>query len=147
MTYTRDQVGNISQVDTTLGGNSKTLASSITYLPFGGITGLTYGNNVALSQSYDTQYRITSITTGTILGLTYGYDANGNITSITDAVNPPPISLLETPATYTYDDYSNKLVHITATPSEDLGHDANGNITAENSRTYEYDLSNQLIRV
>ncbi len=30
----------------TLNGNPKTLASSITYLPYGGITGLTYGNSL-----------------------------------------------------------------------------------------------------
>ncbi len=44
ITYTLDQIGRISQVSTTLNGNPKTLASAITYLPYGGITGLTYGN-------------------------------------------------------------------------------------------------------
>ena len=38
--YTLDVTGRITQVDTTLNGNPKTLASSITYLPYGGITGL-----------------------------------------------------------------------------------------------------------
>ncbi len=70
ITYTPDQIGRISQVSTTLNGNPKTLASAITYLPYGGITGLTYGNGLSLSQGYDNQYRISSIVTGSILNLT-----------------------------------------------------------------------------
>jgi len=76
-------------VSTTLNGNPKTLASAITYLPFGGITGLTYGNGLTLTQGYDNQYRISSIVTGSILNLAYGYDPNGNIISLLDVVNPP----------------------------------------------------------
>ena len=52
-----------------------------------------------------------------------------------------------TPAVYYYDGSSDKLVHINASPSVEVAHDLNGNITAENAGTYEYDLSNQLIRV
>ena len=147
VTYTRDQAGNISQVDTTLNGNPKTLVSAVTYLPFGGITGLIYGNNLSLSQGYDNQYRVSSITVGSLLGLTYAYDANGNIASITDTLNPRGTAPPETSATYTYDQYSNKLLHVAGTPSEDFGYDANGNTTSENTRTYVYDLSNQLVKV
>ena len=57
----------------------KTLASSISYLPFGGITALIYGNDLSLTQDYDNQYRISSIITGSLLYLTYGYDENGNV--------------------------------------------------------------------
>ena len=81
VTYTRDGAGRISQVDTVLGGTSKTLASNITYLPFGDITGLTYGNNISLTRNHDTQYRVTSITAGSVLNLTYGHDAAGNVTT------------------------------------------------------------------
>ena len=97
ITYTPDQIGRISQVSTTLNGNPKTLASAITYLPYGGITGLTYGNGLSLTQGYDNQYRISSIVAGSILNLAFGYDPNGNITSITNAVNPPGGQVLETP--------------------------------------------------
>ena len=130
----------ISQVDTTLGGNAKTLASNITYLPFGDITGLTYGNNISLTRNHDTQYRVTSITAGSVLNLTYGHDAAGNVTTLTDAYNTPSVALLENPADYFYDGSSDKLVHINASPSTDFGYDANGNITAETNRTYVYDL-------
>jgi RHS repeat-associated protein len=64
------------------------LATSITYKPFGGVTGLTYGNGLPGSITYDNQYRITGLTAGTggsILNLGYtGYDYNGNITAITN---------------------------------------------------------------
>ncbi len=146
ITYALDQTGRISQVSTTLGGNPKTLASAITYLPYGGITGLTYGNGLSLIRGYDNQYRISSIVTGSILNLTYGYDPNGNITSILDVVNPPGGQPLETPGTYSYQTGTNKLTHIEGTPSIDFGYDANANIISETGWTYVYDLSNQLYR-
>ena len=146
ITYTPDQIGRISQVSTTLNGNPKTLASSITYLPYGGITGLTYGNGLTLTQGYDNQYRISPIVVGSILNLSYGYDANGNVTSITNP-DPPGGQVLEPPGVYTYQEGANKLTHISGTPPIDFGYDANGNITTENTWTYVYDLSNQLIRV
>jgi hypothetical protein len=108
---------------------------------------LTYGNALTLTQGYDHQYRIFSIAIGSILNLTYGYDPNGNINSILDAVNPPGGQALETPGTYSYQQGTNKLTHIEGTPPIDYGYDANANITTENTWTYVYDLSNQLIRV
>jgi len=147
ITYTPDQIGRISQVSTTLNGNPKTLASAITYLPFGGITGLTYGNGLTLTQGYDNQYRISSIVTGSILNLAYGYDPNGNIISLLDVVNPPEGQVLDSPGVYTYQTGTNKLTHIEGTPPIDFGYDANANITSETGWTYIYDLSNQLIRV
>ena len=146
ITYTPDQIGRISQVSTTLNGNPKTLASGITYLPYGGITGLTYGNGLTLTQGYDNQYRISPIVVGSILNLAFGYDANGNITSITNP-DPPGGQVLEPPGVYTYQTGTNKLTHIEGTPPINFGYDANANITTENTWTYVYDLSNQLIRV
>jgi YD repeat-containing protein len=71
ITYVPDaaEKTSIRQVNTTLNGSPKTLASAITYLPYGGITGLTYGNGLSLTQGYDNQYRISSMVTGSILTL------------------------------------------------------------------------------
>lgn len=113
----------------------------------GGITGLTYGNNLSLTQTYDNQYRVSSISVGSIFNLTYGYDANGNVTSVVDTISPPGGAPLETSATYTYQQGSNKLTHIEAQVSKDFGYDLNGNITSENNRTYIYDLLNRLVTV
>ncbi len=147
ITYTTDQIGRVSQVSTPLNNNPKILATGITYLPFGGITGLTYGNGLTLTQGYDNQYRISSIVTGSILNLTFGYDPNGNIVSILDVVNPPGGEVLDPPGTYTYQTATNKLTHIEATPPVDFGYDPNGNIISANNRTFVYDLSNQLVCV
>jgi YD repeat-containing protein len=57
VTYTLDVTDRITQVDTPLNGIPKALASSVSYLPYGGITGLTYGNTLSLSHGYDNQYR------------------------------------------------------------------------------------------
>jgi YD repeat-containing protein len=138
ITYSLDGAGRINQVDTTLNGNPKTLASNISYLPFGGITGLIYGNGLSLTQGYDNQYRMTSVVAGSILNLTYGFDANGNATSILDAVNPPGGEVLETQGTYSYQQGSNKLTNIIGPAPANFGYDLNGNITSENTRTLRW---------
>jgi len=147
ITYTPDQIGRVNQVNTTLGENPKTLVSAITYLPYGGITGLTYGNGLSLSQGYDNQYRISSKMVGSILNLTYGYDPNGDIISIQDGINPLEDQPIDATGTHTYEQGTNKLTHIEGTQPIDFGYDENGNITSETGWTYIYDLSNQLIRV
>jgi RHS repeat-associated protein len=146
VTYTRDTTGQVSQVSTTVNGTPTTLASSLAYLPFGGITSLIYGNGLVLSQAHDTQYRISSLTVGSLLNLTYAYDANGNITAISDAVNPPG-GPLDTAGVYTYLPESNKLDSIAGNSPLVFGYDANGNTTSETNRSLTYDLLNRLVAV
>jgi RHS repeat-associated protein len=87
VSYGLDAVGRVSGVTTTLNGQSKTVASNINYLPYGGTTALTYGNNIALTKGNDLQYRITSIQAGSAMDRTYGHDENENVTSITDVLD------------------------------------------------------------
>jgi RHS repeat-associated protein len=147
ITYSLDGAGRISQVDTALGGSPKTLASAVSYLPYGGITGLTFGNGLSLIQGYDNQYRISSIVSGSILNLTFGYDPNGNITSMLDATNPPGAEALEKAGTYAYDPGTNLLAQISGEVSMVFDYDLNGNTISANNRSFVYNLSNQLIRV
>jgi len=110
------------------------LASGINYLPFGGVAGLTYGNNLTLTQEYDTQYRVSSIVTGSIIDLTYEYDANGNVKSITDAINPSVGQGLEASETYTYGQgTNNRLTQISGAALTTFEYDDNGNIRLENT--------------
>ena len=104
LTTIYDVAGQISQVDFTVNGQTQTLAGSLSYAPFGPVTGLTYGNGLTLTQSLDQAYRLTAQqvadnpTTPTVIALdrTYpGYDANGNRLSQTDA--------LATPSSFSYD--------------------------------------------
>lgn len=112
--YTYDQNGNLKTMTYPSGrvitynltndraisvlNNTSTLASNITYKPFGGVSSLTYGNGLAGSISYDNQYRVTSIIAGTVMNLSYPtYDANGNITTINNVLDPTKNKL------FTYD--------------------------------------------
>ena len=70
-----------------------TIASNINYKPFGGMTGITYGNTATNTVSYDNLYRISGIQVdyqaSGIMNLSYNlYDANGNIKSIQNTLDP-----------------------------------------------------------
>ncbi len=92
VTYTRDALGRVSGISTkqNSGASPVTVAGSISYKPFGPVAGMTFGNGVALSQSFDQDYQLTGIGAAnggsTIQNLTNGFDPAGNITSITDGV-------------------------------------------------------------
>ncbi len=67
------------------------VVSNISYEPFGPVTALTFGNNVAETRSFDLDYRLTNLSdTGNaaVQNLTYAYDAGDNVRTITDSVNP-----------------------------------------------------------
>ncbi|PCI78323.1 MAG: hypothetical protein COB20_06795 [SAR86 cluster bacterium] len=76
------------------GAQLQNIASNVGYLPFGPMTELDYGNNLALSIDNDQDYRVTGITIDDIgasnpdiLGLTYTQNAVDNITAIADSVD------------------------------------------------------------
>ncbi len=92
VTYTRDGLGRISGVTAQPSGQAQTtVVSSSTYMPFGPLAGLSYGNGVTLTQGWDQDYHLTSITAASgsnvIQNLTYQDDADGNIQTITDNLN------------------------------------------------------------
>ncbi len=182
--YTYDQNGNLKTMTYPSGkvitynytndravsvlNGAATIASSITYKPFGGVASLTYGNGLTSSIGYDTQYRLSTLATGTLQNLTYGYDNNGNITSIApgrtftydnldrlgtatgfwgslswtyDGVGN---RLTENANSYTYYANSNKL---NTANGISFGFDNNGNTTTEASRQYIYNQNQRLIQV
>ncbi|MEO8392107.1 MAG: RHS repeat-associated core domain-containing protein [Chloroflexota bacterium] len=87
VTYTYDSHGKIITVVTST-GTPATLASSITYEPFGPLKGLTYGNSLTLARTFDQNYWLTDIVTEDgamhVQDLDIAYDNAGNITAITD---------------------------------------------------------------
>jgi len=151
LTYILDETDKtrISEVRTTINGSAKTLASSISYLPYGGITGLTYGNAFSLNQGSDNQYRASSIVVGSILNRTYDeYDANGNVQKITDHVETYWNRALDQAEVYTYGETgTNLLTSIFGQVPVAYTYDDNGNTTSANNRTFVYDLCNQLFQV
>jgi RHS repeat-associated protein len=69
-------------------GTNQTLAQNITYLPFGPVTGLTYGNNATLTKSFDKNYQTDTIAIPGILSRDYAPDNVGNVTAISDLLDP-----------------------------------------------------------
>lgn len=89
--YTLDVLGRVSGITTDVGSSPGTVVSGVTYLPFGPVTGFTYGNGLQQTMDYDTDYRVDNITTGVagnVQDAGYDYDPANNITEITDALDP-----------------------------------------------------------
>ncbi|MFC1824940.1 RHS repeat-associated core domain-containing protein, partial [Thermodesulfobacteriota bacterium] len=87
ISYTMDTAGRVTRVATTMDGQTQTLAEGISYLPFGTVEGLTYGNGIAQSRSYNQRYQIMIIASGTVQNVSYALDPVGNVMSIADNVD------------------------------------------------------------
>lgn len=90
--YTRDSMGQVTGIAATPpGGSSTSVASSITYEPFGPETSLTFGNGVTGTYNFDGDYRATSrednATAGDVTNFAYAYTATNSLYTITDSVN------------------------------------------------------------
>jgi RHS repeat-associated protein len=96
--YTFDRARRISEVTTTRKNRIQTVAQNISYLPFGPVSGLFYGNGLSLRESYDFRYRLGNLEVGEILDLGYDRDGVGNIETITDYLDP------QRTQTFRYDD-------------------------------------------
>ncbi len=156
--YARDSEGRITSVSTQRDSNAATvtLASNITWQPLvSNLTGLTYGNNFALTQTY-TQDQVldqVTLTNGAtvLMDRTNSYDANLNVTALTDAADANQNQ------SYAYSP-ANRLTGSTGLfGRRDFEYDALGNRTAriterpgqtENRREYSYPVdSNRLIEI
>ena len=83
--YSRNAAGQITAVTLTVGGQTVPVASDISYLPFGPIKTLTWGNGLALNRTYDADYQLTAQSIGK-WSTQYGFDANSNLTSQTSSL-------------------------------------------------------------
>jgi RHS repeat-associated protein len=94
--YVRDGKGRVSAIDSRATATAAwvSLASGVTYQPFGALSGMTQGNGLAVANDRGLDgrlknRRLTRSATGVRLSdLSYVYDPDGNITSIDDAVTP-----------------------------------------------------------
>ena len=88
VTYDHDAAGRVSKVDLHADGKVTTLASGIESAPFGGISGLVYGNGKTLSQGYDSAYRMTHQRIPAVLEIDYRqYDGAGNLGLLDDVLD------------------------------------------------------------
>ena len=74
--------GQTSSVTADVAGSPVSLATSITYLPFGPVTGFTYGSSLTFSAGYDQNYWPLSRAVSSLYSHAYTTDAAGNITGI-----------------------------------------------------------------
>ena len=84
-------LGEITGITATLPGQAaQSIASNISYQPFGGLKALTWGNGLTLERSFDNDYRLSSQSISgsqSIQSLSYQYDPISNITAINDSVD------------------------------------------------------------
>ena len=103
------------------------LASSVSYLPFGPLASLTYGNGLALTRSYDQNSWLSGIAVtgmgGTLLGISYTRDANGNVTAVTDSADA------NRNASYSYSNANRLAAASGKWGADSYTYDANGNRT------------------
>ena len=78
VTYGYDAMGNVNELTLDRGGLITTLASNITYLPFGPVNNLDLGNGLSKIIDYDQAYRLSAIN-DPAYNVAIDYDANGNI--------------------------------------------------------------------
>jgi RHS repeat-associated protein len=90
VTYSRDLLGRISGVTTKKdsGSATVTLASSVTYQPFGALKSLTYGNGVTLAKSFTSDYLLNALQVldgaTAIIDRTHAFGDGINLTGITE---------------------------------------------------------------
>jgi len=137
--------------------NGSTLASNIGYLPFGGMTNLTYGNALTRTIGYDNQYRIATIQAGSLQSLGYDHDGNGNVTSMVNNLDNTKsksytydsLNRLETGTgpwgsiTWTYDPVGNRLTQVDTSGTSNYNYQTGSNrlssITGPNLASFGYD--------
>lgn len=143
--YTRDTQGRVVEVKTRPDSGSAwaTLATNMTYEPFGPLKSADLGNGLKLSQDWGSDRRLASKRLATAGGsdvwhLTYAYDDDDNITAITDLVTAA------NSRSFGYDSVDRLSRVDGGTGSfarEDYLHDKNGNVTTVERRVNVADVS------
>ncbi|MBW1695621.1 MAG: RHS domain-containing protein [Deltaproteobacteria bacterium] len=159
VSYQIDSAGRISGVSTIKDGITDTVVEEISYLPFGPIEQLVYGNGRGLTQSFDQLYRPERIASDSILDFAYTTDAVGNITAIADNLDDSRSRFFQYDALnrlthgsgifgtidYTYDRVGNRLTRTVDGISDTYQYQPGGNrlsqITGANPRSFSYDFN------
>jgi len=81
ITYNRDALGRITEVNTTFDGQTTAITQAMSYRADGLLTGQTFGNGLAETRQYDQQGRLLGQSLANADTRAYDYDANGNLVS------------------------------------------------------------------
>jgi RHS repeat-associated protein len=139
--YTRNVLGQITEVETTYDSTTVTVVDQVTYEPFGALNGLTFGNSLAMSRDFDQRYVMTGQTAGSIQDLVYTLDSAGNIDAVDDDVDPSLDQTFTQDAlhritqdigdygtkSYTYDGVGNRLTRVHGANTQTLTYTSNSN--------------------
>ncbi|WP_168163546.1 RHS repeat-associated core domain-containing protein [Calothrix sp. 336/3] len=156
VSYTRNTLEQITGV-TTKAANATAavnVATNVSWLPYDGLKGLTFGNGVVHSNTYDTDYRLTRISAVkssiVVQNLTLTWNGVDNITAINDN------AVAARNQSFVYDK-EDRLTQATQSGVGGYGvlyytYDLNGNrltsqqtgSTISNNKTYSYDTGNRL---
>jgi YD repeat-containing protein len=123
LSYTRDSLGRLSSITSSKAGQTQTLASNITYLPFGGVQSFTFGNGSVYQRGFDTDYRLASYTLGTKT-VNLSYDLASRIIAATDASNA------NNNKTYGYDNLDRLTSYADSSTGKGYAYDLSGNRVA-----------------
>ena len=85
--YLYDSAGRINEVRLDDNGTVTTLASNVSYRPFGPVASLDFGNGLALAREHDLDYKLKTQTTTGIQSLSFGHDAVGNVSDKFDLLD------------------------------------------------------------
>ena len=103
VTYLRDANGQITGVSSkpTASAAQVTLVSNVTYLPFGPLNTLTFGNGRVLTKAYDQNYGIDKVSDAATGGISEDFtlDVVGNVNKIVERTN----ATANATRTFTYD--------------------------------------------
>lgn len=119
--YTRDTLGRVASVTTTHNSVTQTLVNNLSYEPFGPLSAMTFGNGIAWTGLFDSDYRLMGQNYGSVLNLSYTHDGNDNLLTISDQLEPLKDQ------TYTYDVLNRLEVQSSNTDQRDYTYDATGN--------------------
>ena len=101
--YHYNDLGNVINLTSEFDNQTQTIASNISYKPFGPMSGLTYGNNKVLTQAFDNYYRLNAKSISGVSDWSYSYDLVSNIDSISNALD------IQSSQSFTYDKLSRLL--------------------------------------
>jgi YD repeat-containing protein len=158
VTYNRNSLGKIAGVTSAYDGDTSTLVSNLTYLPFGPSEGMDVGSGSGTNNIFDELYRMLTANPGAESERTYSYDGNSNIISINVTNNPDKdqtftydsLNRLMTAANiydsgYTYDKVGNRLTRTIDDQIETYTYITGANklleVTGPNPMTFTYDAN------
>lgn len=153
----------VVSITSTFDGKTDTLADSIGHQPFGALAGLTFGNTIELTRTYDLTYLVDTISAGAVLDLDYSIDDAGNIISISDLIDPSKnrtyayddlyrLTGINGETNYTYDGVGNRQTRTMDGQSDAYHYYVDGvtqtniidSITGDNARVFSHDKNGNI---